>query len=113
MTDLEKESGGLPTVAILNVCNNHCKKKGVNLFENEEQIGNYYDDGQNKPTFKFNLGCNAERYELVRKSDVKALIQDKIKIIQQMEKKQSNSLKLQGYREARRKLEELLEELKQ
>ena len=49
--------------------------------------------------------------ELVRREDVKSLIQCKIKIIREMEVKQSNSLKLQGYREARRKLEELLEEL--
>lgn len=50
---------------------------------------------------------------LYRAKDVKALIQDKMMELQDMENKQSNSLKLQGYREARRKLEELLEELEQ
>ena len=97
MTDSNEESGGLPTAAIVDNPNSaeyeHCLKIPVASKEMSENVLEWGD-------------------ELVRKSDVKALIQDKIKNIQQMEKKQSHSLILQGYREARRKLEELLEELK-
>ena len=100
MTDSNEESGaGLPTAAY--------EWRYVDWDEGHTVLRH---DKPDRNSFDVELEL---KHELVRKSDVKALIQDKIKIIQQMEKKQSHSLILQGYREARRKLEELLEELKQ
>lgn len=55
---------------------------------------------------------NAFDYARERKNqEFKALVKDKIMELQDMEERQSNSLKLQGYREARRKLEELQDEI--
>jgi len=49
--------------------------------------------------------------ELVRRADVALRIEDIIQDFHDMEERQSNSLKLQGYREARRLLEKLFDEV--
>ena len=86
MTNPQQESGGLPTAAIVDNPNSpeyeHCLKIPVASKEMSENVLEWGD-------------------ELVRRSDVKALIQDKIESLSKYSEREEVVL------------EELLEELKQ
>jgi len=89
--------------AIEIICQNHCQKRGVNLYEDGEHIGESYADGKRKSTTKPNIGCNVKRNPLFSQST----IQDKIEEIEDKYKDGSEPMAVEMARE------KFIEELKE
>ena len=97
MTNPQQESGGLPTAAIVDNPNSpeyeHCLKIPVASKEMSENVLEWGD-------------------ELVRRSDVKALIQDKIEEAKKRKEHSTDTKNEECHSYRQKAFEELLEELK-